>query len=69
MAEGARMASLDLLGLRDAKVTLERQVVLEHQVKVPFLLFPPPLQSLLSAVSNVDVHTALYLEYQLCEYQ
>jgi hypothetical protein len=59
MADGARMASLDLPGLLDAKVTLERQGVLEHQVKVPFLLFPLSLPSVLSAASNMDAHTAL----------
>lgn len=59
MVGGARTASLDLQDLRDAMVTLERRAVLEHRVKVPFLLFPLPWQSLLSAAPSVDVHTAL----------
>lgn len=42
MAEGARMASLDLLGLWDTEVTLERQAVLEHQALLvqPVILGP-----------------------------
>lgn len=42
MAGGARMASLDLRGLRDAKVTLERRAVLEHQAPLVQLVILGP---------------------------
>lgn len=42
MAEGARMASLDLPGLWDRKVTLEKRVVLEHQALLVRLVILGP---------------------------
>lgn len=51
MAGGARMASLDLLGLQDTKVTLERQAVLEHQAL--------PVQLVILVPRGLDLDTSV----------
>lgn len=69
MAEGARMAFLDLPGLLDAKVTLERQGVLEHQALLVQLVIlgprglaldPSVASSWFSTVRQTRNHPALW---------
>lgn len=69
-AGGARMASLDLPGLRDAKVTLERLAALEHQALLVHLVILGPrvlaldtsvASSLFSTVRQIKNLSALWV--------
>lgn len=57
MAGGVRMASLDLLGLQDTQVTLERLATPEHQVE--FFFLPCSMTLVLTLASKVHVQIDL----------